>query len=92
MKQLSTSKKIDKLIFAELNNGKVTADNVHEKVCSKLNLYGVKYFGHGTNYQKRKVELIWRSILFILMDFKEYVNYTTQSEKEQIKSYLQINN
>lgn len=89
MKVLTISNKTFLICKNEIIKTK-NADKAHENICAKLNLYGVKYFGHGTPYQKRKVELIWRNILFILIEFKEFASITTSEEKSQIKQYLNI--
>lgn len=83
------SYKTSQFCLALLRHGK-KSDEVHEEICSKLGLYGVKYFGHGTAYQKRKVEHIWRSILFILYDFTEFSNMTTVEQKQEISNYLEL--
>jgi len=74
----------------ELLKAGYTSDEVHEKVCSELNLYSVKYFGHGTKYQKRKVNHIWLTILFLQYDFIELHKFTTNLQRQQIKNYLKI--
>lgn len=89
MRNLISSKKIDNLIKSELNKN-LNADSIHESVCAKLGLYAVKYFGHGTKYQRIKVALIWNTILFFMVDFKEYSHLTNEVEKNQIKNYLKL--
>ncbi len=86
MKSINVSTNNFKKITNMLLNGN-SADLAHENICSELNLYGVKYFGHGTKYQKRKVDHLWRAVLFCIYDDTRI----KIENKEQIKNYLEIN-
>lgn len=83
------SYKVSQMCLEKLIEGK-SSDKVHEEICSILGLYDVKYFGHGTSYQKRKVEHIWRTILFYLYDYCPLSNMTSDFQKLEIKKYLEL--
>lgn len=87
MKAINVSTKIFSKINQYLESG-LSQDEAHEKICSELGLFGVKYFGHGTPYQKRKVEHMWRAVLFCIVDNTKL--NPSKKESIQIKNYLKL--
>lgn len=75
------NKKTKKRIFNLLFIDEYSLDKIHEIICSELHLYGVKYFGHGTPYQKKKVELLWKTILQIRKENKSISDFKKEISK-----------
>lgn len=63
-------------------------DKVHEKVCSDLGLYGVKYFGHGPTHKKRKVNHLWNAVMFSIWD--DTTLHFTKGEREGAANFMKI--
>lgn len=68
----------------------LSADKTHSFMCMHHGLFYVKNHGKGTDYQKRKVEHLWRGILFVQYDTPEFSNKLTEEQLAQIKNYLEI--